>query len=176
VFAEAIGADPEHDLWRARYLGATCFILELRRSVIPYYWLNINDDSFPFLVLVEHTRMLPPDAYGGKHILYVGNYVARDDWRFNSDPEKLLAAYLPYIAEISPGFQEGDITGWHFSKAGFAQPIVTPTYHEAIPGHTTSLPGVFLATMSQVYPHDRGQNYAVAMGFKVAELATSASS
>ena len=58
---------------------------------------------------------------------------------------------------------------WHFSRAGFAQPVVTPTYRESIPPHETSMPGVVLATMSQIYPQDRGQSYAVAMARRVVQ-------
>ena len=35
---------------------------------------------------------------------------------------------------------------------------------------TTPVKGVFLANIQQVYPHDRGTNYAVELGEKVAEL------
>ena len=47
--------------------------------------------------------------------------------------------------------------------APYAQPIVTPEYHQHIPPHDLPIPGVYLANMFQVYPQDRGQNYAVDM-------------
>lgn len=56
---------------------------------------------------------------------------------------------------------------WHFSRAAFAQPVVTPEYRALIPPHETAMPGVVLSTMSQVYPQDRGQSYAVAMARRV---------
>lgn len=167
-FARAIGADPADPLWQARYLGATCFIIELKKSLIPYYWLNINDTSFPFLAVVEHTQMEDKKQYGGNHVLYVGNYVPREDWRFNEDPEKLLEKYLPFLNRVNPDFKKDWIVNWQFSKAAFAQPIVTPEYRQLIPPHDTVLPGVKLATMAQVYPYDRGQNYAIKMGLEVA--------
>lgn len=163
AFAKAVGADPQDSLWQNHYVGATCFVLELDRSVIPYYWLNVNDPDFPFLALVEHTRMISPDVYGGRHLLYVGNYVRRDDWRFVTAPDELLERFAPFIRRINPDFELAWIRRWHFSRAGFAQPVVTSGYRAWIPPHTTALPGVFLATMAQVYPQDRGQNYAVAM-------------
>ncbi len=172
VFARMVGAPYDDEVWKAQYLGATCFVLETKKSLTPYYWLNINEPNFPFLAIIEQTRFLDPKHYGGRHIVYIGNYVSTDDKRYNTDPKELLKSYLPYIQKVSPKFKESDILQWHFSKAPFAQPIVTPSYHETIPKHTTSLPGVWLATMSQVYPIDRGQNYAFKMGFEVADLAT----
>lgn len=168
VFAKLIGAKNQDNLWQNQYLGATCFILELKKSFMPYYWLNINDTSFPFLAVVEHTQMVEKRNYGGRHLLYVGNYVPRNDWRFTSEPEQLLQKYIPYLQKINSTFRSSDIMKWQFSKAPFAQPIVTPQYHNHIPPHDTPLPSVKLATMAQVYPQDRGQNYAIKMGQEIA--------
>jgi hypothetical protein len=40
-----------------------------------------------------------------------------------------------------------------------------------VPEHKTPLPGAFIATMAQVYPEDRGTNYAVRDGRAVAAMA-----
>lgn len=167
VFAKAAGTESDDVLWRNQYLGATCFVLECDRSVIPYYWLNINDTDFPFLAVVEHTNMVDRAEYGGRHVVYVGNYVPRDDWRFTTDPGELLESYLPWLRELNPAFDPSWILDWHFSRAGHAQPIVTPEYRELIPPHETSMPGVTLATMSQIYPQDRGQSYAIDMAHRI---------
>lgn len=153
---------------RVDYLGATCFLLELRRSLVPYYWLNVNDPAFPFLAVVEHTRMEDPAAYGGRHLVYVGNYVARDDPRYTAEPARLLDEYLPYLRRLDPAFGPEDVLDWHFSRAPFAQPVVTVGYEQRIPPHETAVEGVYLASMAQVYPQDRGQNYAIAMGREIA--------
>jgi protoporphyrinogen oxidase len=149
------------------HLGATCFVLELNRSLIPYYWLNINNNSFPFLAVVEHSNLVGTKPYKNKHIVYVGNYVSIDDWRFTTDPKDLLEKYIPYIKKINPEFKEDWIEDWHFAKAPFTQPIVTRDYGEHILPNKTDLPNIWLANMAQIYPQDRGQNYAFAMAKKV---------
>ncbi|GAA4611464.1 NAD(P)/FAD-dependent oxidoreductase [Saccharopolyspora hordei] len=169
VFARAAGIPTDDVLWRNQYLGATCFVLECDRSLIPYYWLNINDTAFPFLAVVEHTNMVDRAEYGGRHIVYVGNYVPRSDWRFTTEPAELLERYLPWLRKLNPDFDRSWILDWHFSKAGYAQPIVTPEYRASIPSHRTTMPGVTLATMSQIYPQDRGQSYAIAMAHEVTD-------
>lgn len=163
VFAKAAGLDSDDVLWRNQYLGATCFVLECDRSLVPHYWLNINDTDFPFLAVVEHTNMVDRAEYGGRHVVYVGNYVPRDDWRFTADPSELLEHYLPWLQRLNPDFDRCWIQDWHFSRAGFAQPVVTPEYRAMIPPHETAMPNVTLATMSQIYPQDRGQSYAIGM-------------
>ena len=41
---------------------------------------------------------------------------------------------------------------------------------ELVPEHAVPISGVYLATMAQVYPEDRGTNYAIRDGRKVARL------
>ncbi|MFI8181270.1 NAD(P)/FAD-dependent oxidoreductase [Actinacidiphila glaucinigra] len=170
VFAKAADVPSDDTVWRNQYLGATCFVLELDRSVIPYYWLNINDPDFPFLAVVEHTRMVDREEYGGRHLLYVGNYVPRDDWRFTTDPAEVLDRYIPYLQRLNPDFERSWIQEWHFSRAPFAQPVVTPEYRSLIPGHRTHMSRVTLATMAQIYPQDRGQSYSIALAHRVTKL------
>ena len=47
--------------------------------------------------------------------------------------------------------------------APFAQPIVTVDYKDHIPPFDTPIEGLYEASMFQVYPHDRGQNYSVVL-------------
>jgi protoporphyrinogen oxidase len=164
VLAAALGEQPDPRLTSTHYLGASCFVLRMDRSFMPYYWLNVNDPSFPFLAVVEHTNMVDRAEYGGEHLVYVGNYAERDDWRYTAEPADLLARYVPYLQKINPSFSMDQVIGWEYSKAPYAQPLVTPGYRDRMPPHQTRLPGVKLASMAQVYPYDRGQNYAIAMG------------
>lgn len=157
-----------------KYLAASCFVLELKQSLIPYYWLSVNDTSFPFLVVVEQTRLSSTEDYKGRHVVYVGNYLDTTDRRFTEDPEKLLKEWIPYLQKINPKFKKSDILKWHFSKAPFAQAAITPNYSKSIPPHKTKLPGVWFGTLSQFYPEDRSQDYAIRIGQKVADLAVTA--
>jgi hypothetical protein len=52
----------------------------------------------------------------------------------------------------------------------FAQPIVPLNYSGIIPPHQTPAKNIFLANMQQVYPWDRGVNYAIEIGEKIAKL------
>jgi hypothetical protein len=51
-----------------------------------------------------------------------------------------------------------------------AQPIVTAGYRDRMPPLETGAPGLLLANTTQVYPEDRGTNYAVRLGQEVARL------
>jgi predicted NAD/FAD-dependent oxidoreductase len=50
---------------RIRYLGNVCLVLEMTRSLSELYWLNVNDPSFPYVGIIEHTNFEPRESYGG---------------------------------------------------------------------------------------------------------------
>jgi protoporphyrinogen oxidase len=110
------------------------------------------------MVVVEQTNFVSPENYGGRHLVYLGNYG-------ESFESTALTERLDGIAEslraINPAFSRAWILdAWEFRASG-AQPVVTTTYRDTLPPFETDLPDVFLANLEQVYPHDRGQNYAI---------------
>ena len=148
--------------WGLAY-GAHCLILAMNQPLSDVYWLQFTDRGYPFLAAVEHTNMLPAAEYGGRHLLYLGNYLPMTNPLFKQSKEEVLASYLPHLKRINPQFSPDWITeSWMFA-APFAQPIVTRDFPKHIPPHATPLPNLWLANMFQVYPQDRGQNYSIAM-------------
>jgi protoporphyrinogen oxidase len=154
------------DDYKARYdwgqaYGAQCVILSLDRPLTrDSYWINPVDPGYPFTSLVEHTNYRAPSEYGGRHLLYLGNYRAMHDPIFRMSKEDLLAEFLPHLKRLNPAFSpEWVQESWLF-QAPFAQPIVTTDYRQHIPPLRTPLAGLWVANMFQVYPHDRGQNYS----------------
>lgn len=143
--------------------GAHCLILALDRPLTDIYWLNINDPGYPFLALVEHTNYMPPEDYGGRHLIYLGNYLPMSHRLFRLSEEEVLAEYFPALGKINPSFKPEWVTEHWMFRAPFAQPIVTVGYPDRLPPHETPVPNLYLANMSQVYPQDRGQNYSIAM-------------
>ncbi len=153
------------------HYGAHVLILGLDRRLVPgVYWLNINDRDLPFLALVEHTNFLPPADYGGLHLVYLGNYLPMDDPLFRQSDEEVLARFLPAVKRIRPEFDPGSLKQHWVFRAPYAQPIVTTNYLATLPPHRTPLPGVYLANMAHVYPQDRGQNYSLRLGERMARM------
>ena len=152
--------------WRERHewgraYGAHCLVLALDRPLASAYWLNVNDPGYPFMALVEHTSYVPASEYGGRHLVYLGNYRPMDDPLMTASRESVLDEFLPHLGRINPAFDRSWLTdAWSFA-APFAQPIVTVDYREHIPPFTTPIANLYTASMFQVYPHDRGQNYSI---------------
>ena len=157
-------------LMRIRYLSNLCLVLELDRSLSGLYWLNVNDPSFPFVGVIEHTNFEPPSSYGGRHIVYLSKYLPADaNLMQMSDPD-LLEFSLNALRQMFPDFSRDWVKNYHVWRAGYSQPVIEKNYCSLIPDMQTPLANVYLATMAQVYPEDRGTNYAVRSGTRVASL------
>ena len=160
--------------WRERHewgraYGAHCLVLALDRPLTSVYWLNVNDPGYPFMALVEHTNCLPASDYGGRHLVYLGNYRPMDDPLMTASRDAVLDEFVPHLERLNPAFDRSWLTdAWAFA-APFAQPIVTVDYRDHIPPFRTPIPNLWVATMFQVYPHDRGQNYSIELAERLVE-------
>lgn len=133
------------------------------------YWLNINEKSFPFISVVEHTNFIDRERYGGKRIIYIGNYLPNDHPFLSLTKEELVKTYEPYLKKVNEGFSSAWITDSFLFAAPFAQPVVGTNYSKMIPTFSTPIKNVFLANMDMVYPWDRGTNYAIELGRRAAK-------
>lgn len=174
LFLKMVKTDPRNlsrNLRKLRGIGASNLILFLNRKFLKEtYWLNINEETFPFLCIVEHTNFMDKRKYGNTHILYIGNYLENSHKYFGLNANKIFTEYLPFLKKINQKFSKSWVTGMKYSVAPFAQPIITKKYSKIIPKHKTGIPNLYLANIQQVYPWDRGTNYAVELGLKVSEI------
>jgi protoporphyrinogen oxidase len=162
--AGAIGEPYLRRLQGAEYHTALCLLLEVDRSLTPFYWTNVLDPEVPFIGLIEHTNLIAPEHYGGRRFVYVANYVEPDDPLLALGPDELLARYEPGLRRMSPGFSRDHVLDRWLFREPAAQPIVTLGYRERIPPLETGVPGLVLANTTQIYPEDRGTNYSVRLG------------
>jgi protoporphyrinogen oxidase len=150
-------------------LAAHCLVVEQDRPLTGTYWIGAADRAWPFLAVVEHTAMLSPEAYGGRHLLYLGAYRPAGDPLPAQPVERQLEVAADLLRTLNPSWEPGWVTkAWTF-HAPFAQPIVDPGFRDRIPGFDTAMRGVFSASMFQVYPHDRGQNYSIELAERLVE-------
>jgi protoporphyrinogen oxidase len=151
-----------------KYMANVCLVLELSKSLSDIYWLNINDPEVPFTGIIEHTNLLPINACGGRHIVYLSKYTGPDSDIYNMSDKRLMEFSLPYIERIFAGFNREQVLGYHVFKEAYAQPLIERNYSNFICRTETPVKGFYIATMAQVYPQDRGVNYAVRQGKEAA--------
>jgi protoporphyrinogen oxidase len=157
---------PEYvsSLRRIQYLANICIVLELDRSLSDTYWLNVNDPGFPFVGVIEHTNFEPPETYQGRRLVYLSRYLPETEELYSMADEEVVRYCLDHLQRMFPALTPDWILGAHVWRARYAQPIVVRRYSKLIPPVETPLPGLFLSSMAQVYPEDRGTNYAIREG------------
>lgn len=153
-----------------RYQEALCLVLTLKRPLSHIYWLNLSDPSLPFVAIIEQTNLIDKAEYGGKHVVYLSNYLSAGHPFLKATPDELLALYLPHLQKINPDFDASWVEERYLFHEEGAQPVVTTHYSQKIPEHATPIPGLFLANTTQIYPQDRGINYSVLLGRRMSQL------
>ncbi len=160
------------NLRNLKSMGAVVLTLALkhRLSEQGYYWFNLPKNAgFPFLALVEHTNYLSPEYFGGDHILYCGDYCTSDHEYFNLTDDQLLERFLPTLKRINPQFEAHWVRKIWLNRTPYGQPVPLVNHSLQIPEIKTPLTGLYFASMSQVYPWDRGTNFAVEIGRRAAQ-------
>ncbi len=160
-------------LLELRSMGAVVMTLSLKHQLSEqgYYWYNLPKSAgFPFLALVEHTNFVSPEHFGGDHIVYCGDYLEPDHEYYTLSQEELLQRFLPAIQRFNSNFEPGWINKTWLYRTNYAQPVPLLNHSRNIPTIQTPFPGLYFASMSQVYPWDRGTNFAVEIGRRAARM------
>ncbi|GIK43047.1 MAG: oxidoreductase [Chloroflexota bacterium] len=153
-------------------MGAVVAVLALKHKLTDqHYWINLpKEEGFPFLALVEHTNFIDSRHYDGDHIVYCGDYLPPEHEYFSLSKEELLARFLPSLVRFNAKFDPSWVKESWLFRAKYAQPVPPVNHSANIPPLETPIPGLYWASMSQVYPWDRGTNYAVEIGRRAARL------
>jgi protoporphyrinogen oxidase len=159
------------ELLRLKSIGAVVLIVALRERLSEqgHYWHNLPKAAgFPFLALVEHTNFIPPEHFGGDHLVYMGDYLPPDHEYFRLTKEELLERFLPALARVNPRFEPGWVRASWLFREPYAQPVPPVNYSRIKPDSHTPVPGLYWISLAHVYPWDRGTNYSVELGRRVA--------
>ena len=162
-----------HGLRNMKSMGAVVITLALKHQLSEqgYYWYNLPKSAgYPFLALVEHTNFVPADKFGGDHIVYMGDYLEPDHEYFQLSQEELLDRFLPALKMFNPKFERDWVRKAWLYRTAYGQPVPLVDHSQNIPTIKTPVDGVYFASMSQVYPWDRGTNFAVEIGRRAAGM------
>jgi protoporphyrinogen oxidase len=156
-----------------RSMGAVVMVLSLKHQLSPqgYYWFNLPKEAgYPFLALVEHTNFIPRGKFGGDHIVYAGDYLEAGHEYFSLSDEQLVERFIPSFRRFNPAFERDWVKKVWVFRTNYAQPVPLVNHSKNIPSIQTPIEGLYFASMSQVYPWDRGTNFAVEIGRRAARM------
>jgi len=156
-------------LRRVKYLGNMCLVLRLKQSLSKTYWLNVNDPGFPFVGVIEHTNFDSPDNYNGTHIAYLSRYLAVEDPVWAYTDEEYFHFAMEHLKRMFPDMDASWVIDYKVWRSEYAQPVTERNYSNYVPGQNTPFENAFISTMAQIYPEDRGTNYAIREGRNIAK-------
>lgn len=151
------------------YLDAVVMVFRTRQAITNTFWYNIKDDRVPFLTLLSTSALAGTEQFGGSHVYFVGAYVPREH-AYMQDDYDIEKEWKKGLSVMFPDFDESQIQDLKISKFKNAQHIVDVGYEEnKLVPFETPVPGLYLANFSQIYPDDRGTNFAIRDGRSVAK-------
>ena len=157
-------------------MGAVVMVLALKHQLSEegYYWFNLPKSAgYPFLALVEHTNYVGAEHFGGDRIVYMGDYLEPEHEYFRLSQEELLERFLPALKKFNPKFERDWVRKAWLFRTPHAQPVPLVNHSKNILPIETPIEGLYFASMSQVYPWDRGTNFAVEIGRRAARMMSS---
>ena len=169
IFEGSVDTSWLTSLRRVRYLGNMCLVLRLKHSLSDIYWLNVNDPGFPFVGVIEHTNFDLLKNYKGSHIVFLSRYLAVQDPVWSYSDAQYVDFALEHLKRMFPEMDRSWLLEHRVWRAEFAQPVTELNYSQYVPGRETPFVNAFISTMAQIYPEDRGTNYAIREGRAVAE-------
>jgi len=134
------------------FLGIVCVLLVLRRSLTPYYTLNITDERIPFTGVIETTNLIDPACVGGYHLVYLPKYVAPGSRYATMPNDELQATFLGYLRQMFPDLRDEEIAAVRIGRERYVEPLHPVGMTDLIPPIRSAIAGLYLANTSQIYP------------------------
>jgi protoporphyrinogen oxidase len=154
------------------YLDAVLMVISTPQAISDYYWHQFQDKDAPFLVALSLTALTKnTKPYDGNHVYYIGDYVTHDNPIMAQSEDQIRKKWFKGLKDLFPDFDTKLIDESHVFKFRNAQHIVDVGYQDdKLTGIKTPIENVYLSNFSQIFPQDRGTNYAVRDGETAAKL------
>ncbi|KTG09335.1 protoporphyrinogen oxidase [Haloprofundus marisrubri] len=155
------------------FQGAVCAVVTMEEQLTDTYWLNVAHDA-PFGALIEHTNFVPPERYGGDHLLYIASYIQdyeEDLWQM-SDAE-VEETWLSELETMFPNFHRRLVSEFRLARNPRAAPVYERGYRDMIVPYDLADDigeGIYYAGMASgaQYP-ERSLNGGIVAGYECAD-------
>lgn len=156
-------------LAKQTYLGVICPLLILKKRLLPYYVLNITDESIPFTAVVETTNLIDPKHTKGYHLVYLPKYIAPDSDLQNWSDEQIKAEWMKHFKRMFPNYAESDIAEFVVQRAKYVEPIRPMGTLDEIPDIKTPIDRLYMGNTVMIYPELGNGEAATRFAAKIAE-------
>lgn len=153
-----------------RYLGVVCLVLKLRRSLSPFYSVNICEPT-PITTVVETSHVVGTEHTDGLRLAYVPYYCDPSSPVQAEEDDSVYERFTAFVARMFPEFSHDDVVDWTVQRAKLVEPV-----HELGAGRRLApvwpdVPRLGLASNAQIYPWLLNGNSVMRFAEDVAEEA-----
>jgi protoporphyrinogen oxidase len=134
-----------------RYLGVVCLVLKVRRTLLPYYSVNICDPT-PITTVVETSHVVGTAHTDGMALVYLPKYCEASAPEFSEPDAVIYRRFTEMLARIVPDFDHADVVDWTVQRAPIVEPVHALGHTPRVAPIDPSVPGLALASATQVYP------------------------
>jgi len=149
------------ELSKIEYFGALCVVVETKTALSKTYWMNVADPGFPFWGVIEHTNLIGPEHFGGRHIAYLSRYFEDNSPLATQDPEEIKKEFIQGLKKLYPALKDEDIIGVHLHRTMTAAPVCDLNFSRKVPAFAMPIKGAYLASMPQLWPDERSCNNSI---------------
>ncbi len=106
------------------YLGVLCAHLVLKKSLSPYYILNLDEPEVNLTGVIEYSNLCDRDAeLKGQHLVFLPRYLPSTHPSFSKTDQELLPDFLTQAKKLFPGLEDHDIVTLGLERAPRVQPL-----------------------------------------------------
>jgi protoporphyrinogen oxidase len=145
-------------------IAVVCVLAKLKRSVTPYFWLNINDPDINMPGIIEYSNLRPL----ADTLVYLPYYLPFEHADYQQSDEWFVERSRNYLFKINPDLTEDDIVLMKAGRYRYAQVICPPGFLEGLPPTNPGVRNLWVADTSYYYPEDRSISESIALGEKLA--------
>lgn len=151
-------AQPGRDV---EYLGVICMTLITRKPLVPYYVLNIGDESIPFTGIIGTSNVVDRTETNGLHVTYLPKYVLSTDALLNADEATLRESFFGGLRKMFPDLDSVGIESVHINRAVKVQPLQVIDYSTLVPRASTLHPDFFVLNSAQFLNNTLNNNEVI---------------
>lgn len=149
---------PQGDI---EYLGVICMALVTRKAFVPYYILNIADESIPFTGIIGMSSIVAAEETSGLFLTYLPKYVLSDDPMLRRSDDEIKADFMRGFRSMFPDFAERDIVGIHINRAFKVQPLQVLDYSARVQAPRTRHQDFYVVNTAQFVSNTLNNNEVI---------------
>jgi protoporphyrinogen oxidase len=151
------------------YLGVVCVFLVLRRSLSPYYVINLLDKTLPFTGIIEATNVVSPEELSGHHLVYLPKYAVGDDAIWDRSDDEVRDEFLSALGRVFPDLDRSEVLHAAVFRRRYVQPLQDVDYLRRSVGYRTPIEGLYVVNTSMIYNSTLNNNAVVRLAREAAQ-------